>query len=85
MAPQANKISGPTAIRYLLTTSEIYQRTVKDTVGVVRETIEEGLLIEREHAYAQLMMALLAVERDLTWVAERCRILLGEAVAEEGD
>jgi hypothetical protein len=78
MAPRANKISGPSAIRYLLTASTIYQRTVKDTVAVIQEAIDEGMLIERETAYAQLMMALMAVERDLSWVAERSRVLLGE-------
>jgi hypothetical protein len=78
MAPRANRISGPSAIRYLLTSSEVYQRVVKDAVGLIREAIEEGQLIERETAYAQLMMALMAVERDLSWVAERSRVLLGE-------
>ncbi len=78
MAPRTNRISGPSAIRYLLTSSEVYQRVVKDTVEVVQGAIDEGMLIERETQYAQLMTALMAVERDLSWVAERSRVLLGE-------
>ena len=85
MAPRANRISGPSAIRYLLTASEVYQTVVKDVMTTIQDAIEEGMLIERETHYAKLMMALMAVERDLTWTAERSRILLGEAVAEEGD
>jgi hypothetical protein len=78
MAPQANRINGPTAIRYLLTASTVYQRTVQDTVAVIQGAIEEGALVERELQYAQLLTALAAVERDLSWVAERSRVLLGE-------
>jgi hypothetical protein len=85
MEPQARRISGPSAIRYLLTSSEVYQKVVKDVMTTIQDAIEEGMLIERETQYAKLLMALMAVERDLTWTAERSRILLGEAVAEEGD
>jgi hypothetical protein len=85
MAPQAGKISGPSAIRHLLTATTIYARTVQDMVAVIQTAIEEGALVEREVEYAKLLMALMAVERDLTWTAGRSRILLGEAVAEEGD
>jgi hypothetical protein len=84
MTPQANKISGPGAIRYLLTASEVYQHVVKDTVAVIQDAIDDGTLVERESAYSQLMLALMAVERDLSWVAERSHILLGEQV-EEGE
>ncbi len=83
MAPQAKRISGPSAVRHLLTSSEIYQHVVKDTVGLIREAIDEGQLVERELQYAQLMMALSAVERDLGWVAERSRVLLGEQEEEK--
>ncbi len=84
MAPNARKISGPTAIRYLLTASTIYQRTVQDTVSVIQEAIEGGMLIERESEYAKLLLSLAGVEQALTWAVERCSVLLGEAVDEEG-
>jgi hypothetical protein len=84
MAPQAKRISGPSAIRYLVSASEIYQKVVQDTVAVIQTAIEDGQLVERELEYAKLMMALSAVERDLSWVAERSHILLGEQV-EEGE
>ena len=81
VAPRANKIGGPAAIRHLLGASEVYQRVVKDTVGMIRDAIDEGQLVEKELAYARLMMALMAVERDLSWTAEECRVLLGEKEA----
>jgi hypothetical protein len=84
MAPEAKRISGPSAIRYLLTASEAYQSVVRDTVSVIQEAIDEGMLIERETEYAKLLMSLAAVERDLGWTLERSRILLGEATEEEG-
>lgn len=81
MAPNAKHLrrpSGPTTIRYLLTASEIYQQTVKDVLETIRMAIDEGMLVERETQYAQLMMALTEVERALMWTSERCRVLLGE-------
>lgn len=83
MAPQAKRISGPSAIRYLLTASEAYQSVVRDTVGVIEEAIEEGMLIERESEYAKLLLSLAAVEQAVSWTLERSRILLGEATEEE--
>jgi hypothetical protein len=78
MAPRAERMSGPTAIRYLLTASEVYQRVVRDTVSVIQSAIEDEALVENEVEYAKLLMALSEVERSLTWTAERSRILLGE-------
>jgi hypothetical protein len=82
LAPNAGKISGPSAIRYLLTASEVYQTVIQDTVAVIQTAIEEGMVIERESQYAQLLLALTEVERALSWTAERSRVLLGEATEE---
>ena len=60
-------------------------KVLKDVMPTIQDAIEEGMLIERETQFAKLLMALMAVERDLTWTVERSSILLGEAVAEEGD
>ena len=79
MAPSSNRITGPSAIRYLLTASEVYQQVIQDSLGVIQSAIEEGQLVEREMEYAKLLMALTEVERALTWTAERSRVLLGEA------
>jgi hypothetical protein len=78
MAPQANKIPGPTAIRSLASASSIYRRTLEDTAETIRAVIDEGLLVEREMDYARLLITMTATERDLRWLMERCSYLLGE-------
>jgi hypothetical protein len=78
MASQANRISGPSAIRHLMVTSEVYQRVVADTVGVIQDAATEASSIEAMRSYAQLLTALAGVEQGLGWVVERSQILLGE-------
>jgi hypothetical protein len=78
MAPRANRISGPAAIRYLLTASTHYQRVVQDAVATIQDVITEGMPPGSEVEYAQLLLALTEAERALSWVAERSRVLLGE-------
>ena len=73
MAPPANKIGGPSAVRHLLEAGRIYQRTVKDVVATIQGAIGEGLPVGRELEYAKLLMALTEVERALQWLAEQSR------------
>jgi len=81
MAPRADKISGPAVIRHLLVASEAYQRVIKDVVGQIQDAISDGAVVETELEYAQLLLALAETEPALSWVAERSRVLLGEAEA----
>ena len=81
MAPRADKISGPAVIRHLLVASEAYQRVIKDVVGQIQDAISDGAVVETELKYAQLLLALAETEPALSWVAERSRVLLGEAEA----
>ena len=70
MAPGANRIRGPAAIRHLLVASEAYQRVAKDVVGQVQDAISDGLVVEAELEDAQLSLALAEAEQAREWVAE---------------
>lgn len=77
MAPSANRLTPP-AVRALMTASLSFQQEVKKAVLAIQAAIEQGVNVEHELAFAQLLLALAETERALTWVAERSRILLGE-------
>ena len=82
MAPRAERQqrpADPRVVRHLLEASLIYQGTVAETVSLIQEATEEGQLTGAELEYAQLLAALSEAERALSWVAERSRVLLGEA------
>ncbi len=83
MAPEAKHIAGPLTIRHLVSATTVYAQTVNDTIGIIQQMIDRGMLVERESEYAKLLLSLSRAQEALLWVTERGRILLGEVA--EGD
>src|SRR5262252_7241167 len=79
MAPNPATIETPAALRRLLAASTVYARAVEQTLRTVTDGIERGHFSEKEYLVGQLLMSLHAVGRDLEWVVERTRPMLGEA------
>ena len=78
MAPQAGRINGPSTIRHLVNATTVYATVVNDTIGVIQQMIDRGMLVEQESQWAKLLLSLSRAQDALLWVTERGRILLGE-------
>jgi hypothetical protein len=57
VAPHSRKASAAVAITYLLSTSEVYQLVVQDTVATIQDTISNGVAVEHEVELARRSLA----------------------------